>query len=283
MEFSEWTKEKRKLNSLEELKKDIIEQLNEINEKEAIAMVSGGKDSSLAVALSLDVGVKIKYLVHFYHKWSWNIAKKNVENLSKRFNIPVIYIDMTEELLKRIRGAYGSGICRICKNIMKDFTADIAKKEGIKLIITGDTALERVSGAIMNYLREKYGEVIYNKMEITPVPKKYKLLFFRPLIRVGYSDILKLLDYYNIKVEKAYEVGDRSFWREGCCLQYADESTPLSKELFDELYKYNKIVTSIAKKYGFRASIKLPSKTILTVPDDEKYKELIKNELKKLC
>ncbi|ACV24457.1 7-cyano-7-deazaguanine synthase [Methanocaldococcus fervens] len=289
MEFSEWTKSKRKLNNLDELKKDIIEQFKEKNvlDEGIVVMASGGKDSSTAIALAKDLNLKIEYLIHFYHRWSWDVSKKMVEKISEKFNIPVIFYDITDELLKRTKGAKGSSICRICKNIMKDKAVDIAKEKNIRIIMTGDSALEKVSGAVMNYLRDVYGEVKYNRMELTPVPQKYsknkdrEILFFRPLIRLSFEDILKLMNYYNIKVEKAHEVGDKfGFWREGCCLQYADEDITLSEKLFGDLYKYNKLVTEIAKKYGFRASIKLPSKRIMVVPKKEEYLELIKNALR---
>ncbi|AIJ05772.1 hypothetical protein JH146_0927 [Methanocaldococcus bathoardescens] len=289
MEFSEWTKNKRKLNNLEELKRDIIEQFKEkdaLNEG-IVVMASGGKDSSTAIALAKDLNLKIEYLIHFYHRWSWDISKKMVEKISERFDIPVIFYDITDELLKRTKGAKGSSICRICKNIMKDKAVDIAKEKGIRIIMTGDSALEKISGAVMNYLRDVYGEVVYNKMELTPVPQKYskgkdkEVLFFRPLIRLAFEDVLNLMNYYNIKVERAHEVGDKiGFWREGCCLQYADENTTLNEKLFNELYKYNKIATEVARKYGFRASIKLPSKKIMVVPKKDEYITLIKNALR---
>ncbi|WP_204266639.1 hypothetical protein, partial [Escherichia coli] len=47
---------------------------------------------------------------------------------------------------------------------------------------------------------------------------------------------VKLMDYYNIEIERAHEVGDKiGFWREGCCLQYADENALLNEKLFNEL------------------------------------------------
>lgn len=250
-------------------------------------MASGGKDSSTAIALAKDLGLNIEYLIHFYHRWSWDVSKKMVEKLSKKFDIPVIFYNITDELLKRTKGAKGSSICRICKNIMKDKAVDISKEKGIRIIMTGDSALEKVSGAVMNYLRDVYGEVVYNKMELTPVPQKYskgkdkEVLFFRPLIRLACEDVLKLMDYYNIEIERAHEVGDKiGFWREGCCLQYADENALLNEKLFNELYKYNKIATEVAKKHGFRASIKLPSKKIMVVPKKDEYITLIKNALR---
>ena len=84
MEFSEWTKDKRKLNNLHELKRDIIKQFKEkdVLDEGIIVMASGGKDSSTAIALAKDLGLNIKYLIHFYHRWSWDVSKKMVEKLS---------------------------------------------------------------------------------------------------------------------------------------------------------------------------------------------------------
>ncbi|ACX73282.1 Queuosine synthesis-like protein [Methanocaldococcus vulcanius M7] len=287
MKFSEWTRCKRKLNDLNSLKRDIVSQFKERDmlDEGIVVMASGGKDSSTAIALARDIGLNIRYLIHFYHRWSWEISKNMVMALSEKYNIPAVFFDITDEILKRTRGAKGSSICRICKNIMKDKTVDFAREKGIKIIMTGDSALEKVSGAVMNYLRERYGEVKYDKMELTPVPQKYsktkEILFFRPLIRLSYDDVLRLTRYYNIKVEKSHEVGDKiGFWREGCCLQYADENATLNEELFNNLYKYNKLATETARKYGFRASIKLPSKRIMVVPEKEEYLTLIKNALR---
>ena len=107
------------------------------------------------------------------------------------------------------------------------------------------------------------------------------MMFFRPLIRLSHEDVLKLKEYYNIDIKRVHEVGDKiGFWREGCCLQYADENSQLDENLFNELYKYNKIATEIAKRHGFRASIKLPSKKIMVVPKKEEYINLIKNALR---
>ncbi|ENN95933.1 queuosine synthesis-like protein [Methanocaldococcus villosus KIN24-T80] len=287
MIFSRWTQEKRKLNSLDELKKDILEQFKENNllDEEIIAMVSGGKDSSLSVALAKDLNLNISYILHFYHRWSWDVSRKMVEKIGKIYNIPVVYIDITNDLLKRTKRAKGSSICRICKNIMKCKTVDFAKEHGIKIIMTGDSSLDKIVGAVMNYLREKYGEVKFNKMELTKVPGRYGLFFFRPLIRLAYKDILRLLNYYNLNIERAYEVGDKKgFWREGCCLQYVDGNIILenNEEIFNKLYKYNKLATKIAKEHGFRASITYPSKRILVEPNKEEYRDIIKKALRDL-
>jgi len=282
MEFSEWTKEKRKLNNFEELRENILDNFKKqgLEDEKIVVMLSGGKDSATALALAKDLGLNVHLCVHFVHKWSWELAKNEAERIAKRFDVPILFYDITDELRRRMIGAKGSSICRICKNVMKDKVVDIARESNAGIIMTGDTALEKISGPIMDYLREKYGEVIYKKMELTPVPKKYKMMFFRPLIRLSHEDVLKLKEYYNIDIKRVHEVGDKiGFWREGCPMQYCDEDAIITEELLDELYELNKKVTDIAREHGFRASIRLPSKRIMVVPKKKEYIDMIKKAL----
>ncbi|GBF36865.1 MAG TPA: hypothetical protein EYG87_03730 [Methanothermococcus okinawensis] len=277
--FSEWTRNYRKLNDLNQLKEDIIKNFQEweVVDKKIVCMLSGGKDSATALALAKDLGLNVFLAVHFTHKWSWQLSKEEAKKIADRFNIPIKFYDITKDLKKRTKGAKGRNICRICKSIMKSRTIKIAKEEGAEVIMTGDTSVEKISGPIMQYLKEKYGEVRFEKMELTPVPKKYNFLFFRPLIRCGYEDILKIVEYYNIDVKRVYEAGDRwGFWREGCPLQYCDNEALITEELLDKLYIYNERITRVAREDGrFRASIRLPSKELIVVPvkDDVRDKE----------
>ena len=283
--FSEWTRNYRKLNDLNQLKEDIIKNFQEwgVIDKKIVCMLSGGKDSATALALAKDLGLNISLAVHFTHRWSWQLSKEEAKRIADRFDVPIMFYDITKDLKKRTKGAKGRSICRICKNIMKSRTIKIAKEEGAEVIMTGDTSVEKISGPIMQYLKEKYGEVRFEKMELTPVPKKYNFLFFRPLIRCGYEDILKLVEYYSIDVRRVYEAGDRwRFWREGCPLQYCDNEALITEELLDKLYIYNERITKVAREDGrFRASIRLPSKEIIVVPvkddvDDREKEEFIK-------
>ena len=280
--FTDWTSQKRNLKDLNQLKKDIIKNFEENNlkDKKIVAMLSGGKDSSTALALAKDLNLNVCLCVHFVHKWSWDISKEQAQKIADKFKVPIVFYDITNDLKKRTKGAKGGSICRICKNIMKDKMMEIAENEGAEIILTGDTALEKISGPIFQYLREKYGMEKFDKMELTPVPKRYNKMFFRPLIRCGYDDVIKLKNYYGIEIKRIHEVGDKfGYWREGCPLQYCDYDTTITEELLDDLYSYNKKITDLARKYGFRASIKLPSKELMVVPNKREYITMIKEIL----
>ncbi|WP_292459658.1 7-cyano-7-deazaguanine synthase [Methanothermococcus sp.] len=280
--FTDWTRKKRNLKDLNQLKRDIIKNFkeNQLKDKKIVSMLSGGKDSSTALYIAKDLDLNVCLCIHFVHKWSWNLAKEQAQKIADELNIPILFYDITEDLKKRTKGAKGGSICRICKNIMKDKMMEIAKKEGAEIILTGDTALEKISGPIFQYLRETYGIEKFDKMELTPVPKRYNKMFFRPLIRCSYDDVIKLKNYYGIEIKRIHEVGDKfGYWREGCPLQYCDYDTTITEELLDDLYICNKKITDLARKHGFRASIKLPSKELMVVPYKKEYIDIIKKYL----
>ncbi|AEK20257.1 PP-loop domain-containing protein [Methanococcus maripaludis X1] len=292
LEFRPWTQNKRNLKHLNQLKDDILNNFGELNLKDEkiIVMLSGGKDSAVSLAIAKDLGLNVHLCVHFVHKWSWDISTNEAKKLADRFNVPIIFPDITEELAKKTQGAKGKSICRICKTIMKARMIDIAKVENAKIIMTGETALEKIAGPVFQYIRENNKNVkrkdefeLYKKMEITKVPKRYKIHFFRPLIRVGHFDVFNLQKYYNIDIKRVNEAGNKiGYWREGCCLQYCSPTCELTTELFDDLYKINKKATEIARDCGFRASITLPAKEITVIPEEEKYLKKIEEILKEI-
>ena len=288
LEFTQWTKENRKLNNLAQLKKEILQNFEEqhLLDKPIIAMLSGGKDSSTALAIAKDLDLNIKLAVHFVHRWSWELPKTQVQKITNEYGVPLTFYDITEVLCQRIQGghSWGKNICKICKTIMKEKIREMAYKEKAHTILTGESALEKIAGPIFQYVNETYRTYEYSKMELTPVPKKYRnIKFFRPLIRCGCNDIEALQKHYNVKIERVGEVGNKiGYWREGCCLQYCNLDAKMNTKLFDDLYYYNNRLTALARKYGFRASIKMPSKDIIVLPKKKEYIDLVEKELKEI-
>lgn len=275
MIFSDWTEKNRELRDFGALK-DNIKKL--VNGRKIVAMLSGGSDSAVAISILDELDLDVLCCVHFCHDWSWDITKKQGKEIAKSLDIPIEFSYIGDELKKRVVGSKGKSICRICKDIMKLRCLDIAKKYNADIIATGDTASEKVSGTIMQYLRENgYG---YDRMELTPVPKKISkegINFLRPLIRLRREDVEKLVKYYDLQIERVGEANKKQ--REGCPIQYCDPEVRVTGELLDETFRANKIATEIAREYGFRASVFMPSGTILTIPSDYRYIKLIERAL----
>ncbi|HIP17235.1 MAG TPA: hypothetical protein EYG76_02890, partial [Methanothermococcus okinawensis] len=107
--FTEWTRNKRHLSDLKQLKRDILHNFQEHNalNKKIISMLSGGKDSSTALALAKDLGLNVVLAVHFVHKWSWSLSKEQARRIANEFEVPIVFCDITEDLKKRTNGAKG--------------------------------------------------------------------------------------------------------------------------------------------------------------------------------
>ncbi|MCS3922288.1 tRNA(Ile)-lysidine synthase TilS/MesJ [Methanococcus voltae PS] len=273
LKFTQWTIEKRNLHDLNELKSNIIKNLenSDLLDKKALLMLSGGKDSATALALCKELNINVELCIHYVHNWSWDISKNEAEKLAKKYEVPIIFPDITEKLSKKIRGAKGKSICRICKDIMKIRAVEYAHENGFDIIITGDTALEKISGPILDDLREKNpnseDKEFYHKMELSKIPRRYDTYFLRPLLRLSQNDVMAIHEHYNINVQRVHEVGDKiGHWREGCCLKYCDPEEKISTDLFNEVFELNKYLTEVARENNIRASVLLPSKDILVLP-----------------
>lgn len=275
MIFSEFTQNKRKLKDFHELKYNIK---NHVKDKKIIMMLSGGNDSATAVSLLKDLDLNVELCVHFYHDWSWKLHKEEASKIAASLNIPIKFYYIGDEIIRRVINSKGKNVCRICKDIMKVECLKIAEENNIEVIATGDTATERISGPIMEYLN-KYN-LPFDNMELAPVPRKIageNVLFLRPLIRIRYEDVDKVSKYYNINMKR---VGEANYkFREGCPVQYINPDAIVTLKLLNDTYRVNKIATDIARIHGFKASVFAPSISIATLPQKEKYTNLIKDAL----
>ncbi|MBI5681156.1 MAG: phosphoadenosine phosphosulfate reductase family protein [Methanobacterium sp.] len=277
MIFSEFTQNKRKLKDFPELKHNIKKF---VKDKKIIMMLSGGNDSATAVSLLKELDLNVELCVHFYHDWSWKLHKEEASKIAESLNIPLKFHYIGDEIKRRVINSKGKNVCRICKDIMKAECLKIAKENNIEVIATGDTATERISGPIMEYLN-KYG-LSFDNMELAPVPGRIAgegVLFLRPLIRIRYEDVDKVSKYYDISMKR---VGEANYkLREGCPVQYINPDAIVTGKLLNDAYCVNKIATDIARSHGFKASVFAPSLSIATIPQKEEYMNLVKDELGK--
>lgn len=139
----------------------------------AVAMLSGGLDSSLAVKIVADQGIEIigvNYNTGFClsdHRRKMaglgaDISPQAIQNQAlqtgARWRIPVELIDISEEymeILKRPKYGYGSAVnpCIDCRIMMLKKTKEFMEKIGAQFIITGEVVGQRPMSQMRNTLR----------------------------------------------------------------------------------------------------------------------------------
>lgn len=115
----------------------------------ALALFSGGLDSTLAIKLVEEQGIEI-VAVHFYTKFfsKKEDPLKNVKDMAKQINVRLKIIDVSSKylkVLKKPKHGYGSGVnpCIDCKIFMLKQARNYAKKINAKFIFTGEVVGER--------------------------------------------------------------------------------------------------------------------------------------------
>ncbi|MBN1526549.1 MAG: hypothetical protein JW919_03075 [Candidatus Omnitrophica bacterium] len=119
--------------------------------KKAIALLSGGLDSILAIRLLQEQGVEIE-AVNFYIDFAACIPKIGGEDAAKKaarlLNIPLTVVDITPEYLemfKNPRHGYGANInpCIDCKIFMLKRAKAMMAERGASFLVTGEVLGER--------------------------------------------------------------------------------------------------------------------------------------------
>ena len=115
----------------------------------AIALLSGGLDSTLAVQLILDQGIAVEAL-NFVTPFCTCNRKGRCEaaHVAERFNIPLKVIGLTEEFFQVVRNpryGYGSGMnpCLDCRILMFSKAREYMEETGAAFVFTGEVLGER--------------------------------------------------------------------------------------------------------------------------------------------
>ncbi|MFH1310137.1 MAG: hypothetical protein ABIH85_05635 [Candidatus Omnitrophota bacterium] len=118
--------------------------------KKAIALISGGLDSLLAAKVVQDQGVKVQGVAFLMQFASKDIQKfkHQIQEASDEAEVPVKFIDMSEEFLKVLKKpSYGYGAnlnpCIDCKILMLKLAKKFMQKENATFIVTGEVLGER--------------------------------------------------------------------------------------------------------------------------------------------
>ena len=171
-----------------ELIKEIQPYINGNGKYNCVVPVSGGRDSSYALYYSKEVlGLK-PIAVHNDNDFEAEIARKNLEIITKNLNVPLVRIGSKAQMSKKVVAEkfkmnvpFGPELvvyetCEACKYGFESAAYNVSRKEGIQLIIWGDSKDEStqpfhaltthnespskwqrlLSGRIINVVKYKY-------------------------------------------------------------------------------------------------------------------------------
>jgi len=169
----------------EELRRQIAPHVQSKKEYDSIVPVSGGRDSTYALYYAVThLGLK-PIAVHNDNDFETEIAARNLDLITRQLNVPLVRVGTKKQLAKKIvarkfamNAPFGASLvvaqtCEACEIGFESAAYKIARKNGITLIIWGDSKDESTDN--------------YHRL----VPKRVPTLFERMLS----SNIMHLLAY----------------------------------------------------------------------------------------
>ena len=114
----------------------------------AIALLSGGLDSTLAAVLVRRAGINVIGL-HVQTLFGTDTDRcRYVARTAERIGIPLRLLDLSEEQMKRVchpRHGYGSGMnpCIDCRILMLKAAKQVMEEEGAQFVVTGEVLGQR--------------------------------------------------------------------------------------------------------------------------------------------
>jgi len=136
----------------------------------ALALMSGGLDSTLAAKVILDQGIEVTGLCFR----SAFFGTKNAEKMAAQIGIPLKIVDFTDEHLamtKNPKHGYGKNMnpCIDCHAMMLKYAGKIMEEEGYDFLITGEV------------LNQRPMSQNYKSLEIVKEESGYEDKILRPL------------------------------------------------------------------------------------------------------
>ena len=131
-----------------------------------IVPVSGGRDSSYALYYSKEILGLSPIAVHNNNDFETEIAVKNLENITKSLDVPLVRISSSNQISKKIvaekfkiNAPFGPELvveqtCEACKYGFEAASYNTARRKGIQLIIWGDSTYESTTPyhALQNHM-----------------------------------------------------------------------------------------------------------------------------------
>jgi len=210
----------------------------------AVALLSGGLDSTLAVRLLLDQGIEVKAL-HFYTGFCITETKRRLGVLrsdgqqyvnpalkaAAQLRVPIEIIDISEEYFNIVlnpRFGYGRNVnpCIDCRIFMLKKAGEVMKEEGYHFVVTGEVLGQRPMSQTLPRLRLIEREAGLEGLVLRPLSAKV----LKPTIPEvkGWVDREKLLGIRGrsrkVQIELAKKYGLEYEQPAGGCCYLTDEN-----------------------------------------------------------
>jgi tRNA U34 2-thiouridine synthase MnmA/TrmU len=212
-----------------------------VKKVKALALLSGGLDSTLAVKLILDQGIDVEAVNFVTPFCLCGKSGCGASEVAKKFNIPLKVISVGEDYLRVVRNpkyGYGKNMnpCIDCRIFMLKKAKKYAKEIGASFIFTGEVLDERPMSQhrkALSIIEEEAGL----KGEILR-PLSAKLLPETEAEKMGWVDREKLLDIRGrsrkrqIELAKQFGITEYPTPAGGCLLTYKEFASKL-RDLFN--------------------------------------------------
>ena len=257
------------------------------NKRRALALLSGGLDSSLAIKLVQEQGIEVKAL-HFYTGFCITEFKRRTGQTKEdgtpyvnpalkaaaQLQVPLEIVDISDEYYHIVinpKYGYGRNVnpCIDCRIMMLRKAKEIMEKEGYDFIVTGEVLYQRSMSQTPQKLRLIEKEAGLEGLILRPLSAK----LLPPTIpeKEGWVDRSKLLGIkgrgrkVQIKLAEKYGL-DYEQPAGGCC--YLTDETYAAR--FKEAYAVEGIITrDDLILFAVGRHLRLPSGTKLIIARNE--------------
>jgi hypothetical protein len=220
---------------------------NDMKKRKALALLSGGLDSTLAAKLLLEQGIDVEAINFVSPFCLCGKGGCGASKVAERFNIPLKVVSVGEDYLKIVRKpkhGYGRNMnpCIDCRIFMLKKAKKYAQETRAAFIFTGEVLDERPMSQHLKALRMIEQEAGLRNRILRPLSAK--LLPETSIEKRGLVDRHKLLDIHGrsrkkqIELAKEFSIADYPCPAGGCLLTYKEFADKVR-----DLFKYKKRVT----------------------------------------
>ena len=247
----------------------------------ALALLSGGLDSCLAIKLIQNQGVEVIGLNFRCPFWGKDTGESHAENTAQELGIEIKNIDLSEkyiDMLKNPEHGYGSAInpCIDCKIFMLKEAKMLMKKFDASFIITGEVLGQRPMSQNSQALKTIQKESEVNELLLRPLSAK--LLAESRAEQAGLIDRNQLMDIKGrgrgkqLKLAEKFNIQNYSSPAGGCRLTEKE----YAKKLKDLLEHQKNISWNSVKLLNIGRHFRI-GKNKIVVGRNHEENEIIKN------